>query len=66
MQPILRITVPVKKIKGAAHQCYGGSDGVVLYEPTFAQGVCGDIVNQTGHPLIFREMAMAVPRVVLV
>ena len=66
MQPILPITVPVKKIKGAAHQCYGDSDEVVRCERTFAQGVCGDIVNQTGHPLIFREMALAVPRVVLV
>ena len=27
MQPILSITVSFKKIKGAAHQCYG--DGVV-------------------------------------
>ena len=27
MQPILAVTVPVKKIKGAAHQCYGDSAG---------------------------------------
>ena len=27
MQPILAITVPVKKIKGAARQCYGDGDG---------------------------------------
>ena len=27
MQPILSVTVPVKKIKGTARQCYGGSDG---------------------------------------
>ena len=32
MQPILPITVTVKKIKGAARQCYGG--GVVQCEQT--------------------------------
>ena len=34
MQPILSITVSIKKIKGAAHQCYGDSDGVVRCEQT--------------------------------
>ena len=29
MQPILPVTVPVKKIKGAARQRYGDGDGVV-------------------------------------
>ena len=37
MQPILPITVPVKKIKGVViHQCYGDGDGdgVIRYEQT--------------------------------
>ena len=34
MQPILPITVPVKKIKGAACQCDGDGDGVVWCEQT--------------------------------
>ena len=29
VQPILSVTGPVKKIKGAAHQCYGDGDGVI-------------------------------------
>ena len=29
LMAILPITVPVKKIKGAAHQCYSDGDGVV-------------------------------------
>ena len=32
---ILPTTVPVKKIKSAARQCYGDGDGVVWYEQTF-------------------------------
>ena len=36
MQPILPVTVLVKKIKGAAHQCYGHGDGVVRCEQTFS------------------------------
>ena len=32
MQPILPITVTVKKIKGAIHQCYGDSDGFTQCE----------------------------------
>ena len=32
MQPILAVTVPVKKIKGAARQCYGEGDGIVQCE----------------------------------
>ena len=35
MQLILPVTVPVKKIKGAARQCYGDGDGVVRSEQTF-------------------------------
>ena len=35
MQPILPVTVPVKKIKGATHQCYGGGDGGIRCEQTF-------------------------------
>ena len=34
MRPILPVTVPVKKIKGAARQCYSDGDGVVWYEQT--------------------------------
>ena len=30
LQPILPVTVPVKKIKGAARQRYGDSDGIGL------------------------------------
>ena len=41
MQPILPITVPIKTIKGATHQCYGGGDGVVGCEQTFTQEVAG-------------------------
>ena len=32
MQPILPITVTVKKIKGTARQCYGDDDRVVQCE----------------------------------
>ena len=32
MRPILPITVPVKKIKGATRQCYGDGDGVTWCE----------------------------------
>ena len=35
VQPILPITVPVKKIKSTARQCYGDGDGVVQGEQTF-------------------------------
>ena len=35
VQPILPITGLVRKIKGAAHQCYGDGDGVVRCEETF-------------------------------
>ena len=35
IQPILPITVHIKKIKGAAHLCYSDGDGVVRYEQTF-------------------------------
>ena len=35
IQPILPITVTVKKIKDAAHKCYGDGDGVVLCERAF-------------------------------
>ena len=34
MQPILSNTVPVKKIKGAAYQCYGDGDGIAWCEQT--------------------------------
>ena len=36
MQPILPITVPVKKNKGAAHQYYGDGDEVIWCEQTFS------------------------------
>ena len=32
VQPILSVTVPVKKIKGATRKCYGDGDGVVRCE----------------------------------
>ena len=35
MQTILAITVSVKKIKGAAHQCYGDNGGAIQCEQTF-------------------------------
>ena len=35
MQPILLVTVPIKKIKGAACQCHGDGDGVRC-EQTFS------------------------------
>ena len=35
MQPILPITVPVKKIKGATRQCFGDGDGVIRCEQAF-------------------------------
>ena len=34
MQPVLPVKVPIKKLKGAAHQCYNDSDGVVRCEQT--------------------------------
>ena len=34
MTPILPISVPVKKRKGAARQCYGDGDGVIHCEQT--------------------------------
>ena len=40
MQPILPVTVPIKKIKGATHQCYGDGDGVVRCEQTFSSLLC--------------------------
>ena len=41
MQPMLSVTLTVKKIKGAVHQRYGDSDGVVRCEQTLtgADGV---------------------------
>ena len=38
MQPIIPVTVTVKKIKGAAHQRYG--DGVARCEQTFGMLAC--------------------------
>ena len=38
MQAILPTTVPIKKIKGAIHQCYGDRDGIVWCEQTFRMG----------------------------
>ena len=35
MQPILSVTVPIKKIKDAARQCYSDGDGVVRREWAF-------------------------------
>ena len=35
IQPILPITVPVKKIKSTARQCYSDGDGVVWCEQSF-------------------------------
>ena len=34
MQPILPVTMPIKKIKVATRQCYGDADGVVRCEQT--------------------------------
>ena len=36
MQPIVPVTVSVKKIKGATHQSYGDGDGVVQCEQTLS------------------------------
>ena len=40
MQPILPVTVPIKKIKGVTNQCYGDGDGVVRCEQTCLLQVC--------------------------
>ena len=40
MQPILPVTVPIKKIKGVTSQCYGDGDGVVRCEQTCLLQVC--------------------------
>ena len=34
MQPILPVTVPIKKIKGDFSKCYGDGDGVIRCEQT--------------------------------
>ena len=34
MQPILSVKMPIKKFKGAEHQCYNDGDGVVRCEQT--------------------------------
>ena len=40
------ITVPVKKIEGAARQSYGDSDGIVRCEQIFTRGgTCNILVN---------------------
>ena len=39
MQPILFITVPIKKIKDAANSWYGDSDGLIRCEHTFTAAV---------------------------
>ena len=36
MQPILSVTVPVRKIKGTVHQYYVDYDGVVRCEQTLS------------------------------
>ena len=45
MQPILPITVSIKKIKGAARQCYGNGDGVIWCEQTLSVRLQSAIVN---------------------
>ena len=45
MQPILPITVSIKKFKGAAHQCYGNGDGVIWCEQTLSVRLQSAIVN---------------------
>ena len=37
LQPVLPVTVPIKKIEGAHRQCYGDGDGVVRCEQTLPQ-----------------------------
>ena len=37
MEPVLSITVPVKKIKGTAHQCYSDSDAFIWGEQILPQ-----------------------------
>ena len=48
MQPILPITVPVKKIKGAARQYYSDGDGVGQYEQSFSDSY--DTVHNFSAP----------------
>ena len=43
MQPILPITVPIKKIKGATRQCYG--NGVIRCEQTLTRFLPPSIVT---------------------
>ena len=38
MQPILLITVPIKKMTAADHQCCGNGDGVVRCEQNLKRG----------------------------
>ena len=51
VQPILPITVPVKKIKGAARQYYSDGDGVVQYEQSFSDSF--DTVHISPPPVQF-------------
>ena len=48
VQLILSITVSVKKIKGAARQCYGDGDGIVRCEQTFMMLFTRDVKNIKG------------------
>ena len=40
MEAIPPVTVSVKKIKGAARQCYGDGGGIVWCEETFSLPKC--------------------------
>ena len=48
LPPILPITVPVKKIKGAARRWYGGGNGVDWYEKAFTLNSCYDASVDAG------------------
>ena len=56
MQPILPVTVSVKKIKGAARQCYGDGDGVVLCEQTLSRNCSLIVVLRRVHVNVARSL----------
>ena len=66
MEPILSVIVPVKKIKGAARQCYGDGDGVVRCEQIFSVTVvvepCEQVIaSYTTHLLRYKIAVAIVP-----
>ena len=58
-QPILPVTVPVKKIKGATHQCYGGGDRVVQCEQTLNKEVV--CAHHTGGQIQGQQPTVSAP-----